>query len=167
MQHDDEELELLTQLAREIPVNDGEVDRMVRRLRADGLLHRRPAMWRRAALAAAALLIFALGTALGSYLTRRGSLEDMLARRDLTVSDRILLLQRAGSAYVSAAQGYADATTRADSTAVEVASQVLVGAANAVARHNLDAGMASRLAAALQGRSVIPASAARKPVIWF
>ena len=64
------------------------------------------------------------------------------------------------------AQGYADATTRADSTAVEVASQVLVGAANAVARHNLDAGMAARLAAALRQPTVIPA-AQRKPLIWF
>ena len=61
----------------------------------------------------------------------------------------MLLLQRAGSAYVRAAQGYADATTRIDSTAVEVASQVLVGAAHAVARNNLDAGMAARLAEVL------------------
>src|SRR5262245_9637644 len=160
MQHDDEDVDVFAGLPRELPVNDGEVDQMVRRLRSDGLLRPKSYIWRNATLAAAAVILFALGTAFGSYLTRRGSLEDMLKRRDLALSDRILLLQRAGSAYVSAAQGYADATAHIDSSAVEVASKVLVGAANAVARSNLDAGMAARLAAALQP---LP----RKPVIWF
>jgi hypothetical protein len=160
MRHDDEDLGLFAELPREILVDDGEVDHMVRRLRSDGLLQRKSRIWRNATLAAAAVMLFAIGVALGSYLTRRGSLEDMLARRDLDVSDRILLLQRAGSAYVSAAQGYADATSHIDSSAVEVASQVLIGAAHAVARSNLDAGMAARLAAALQPPP-------RKPVIWF
>lgn len=160
MRHDDEDLGPFAQLAREIPLDDGEVDRMVRHLRADGLLRSKSRAWQRAALAAAAVLVFALGVALGSFITRRGSLEDMLARRDLDASDRILLLQRAGSAYVSAAQGYADAASHIDSSAVEVASRVLVGAAHAVARSNLDAGMAARLAAALQPPP-------RKPVIWF
>jgi len=160
MPHDDEDLGVFAGLPREIPVDSEEVDRMVRRLRSDGLLRRKSRVWRNATLAAAAVILFALGAALGSYLTRRGSLEDMLTRRDLAVSERILLLQRAGSAYVSAAQGYADATAHVDSSAVEVASQVLIGAAHAVARSNLDAGMAARLAAALQP---LP----RKPVIWF
>ena len=160
MQHDDEDLVLFAELPREIPVDDGEVDRMIRRLRSVGLLRRKSRVWRYATLAAAAVILFALGAAFGSYVTRRGSLEDMLARRDLEVSDRILLLQRAGSAYVRAAQGYADATAHTDSSAVEVASQVLIGAAHAVARSNLDAGMAARLAAALQPPP-------RKPVIWF
>jgi hypothetical protein len=160
MQTDDEDFDLLAQFPREIPVDDLEVDQIVRRLRADGLLRNNLRVWRNATLAAAAVIIFALGTTLGSYLTRRGSLEDMLARRDLDVGDRILLLQRAGSAYVSAAQGYADATAHVDSSAVEVASKVLIGAAHAVARSNLDAGMAARLATALQPPP-------RKPVIWF
>lgn len=162
---EDEAIEALTELGREQPLRPGETDRMIAVLRREGLLRRRAAT-RWPLLAAAAVILFVLGAVAGSAYTRRGSLEDALARRDLTVSDRVLLLQRAGSAYVQAAQGYADATTRADSTAVEVASQVLVGAANAVARHNLDAGMAARLAEALQPR-VIPASSARKPLIWF
>ena len=160
MQHDDEDPGLFAELPREISVDDGEVDLMVRRLRSDGLLRGKSRIWRTAALAAAAVFIFAAGAALGSYVTRRGSLEDMLARRDLEASDRILLLQRAGSAYVTAAQGYADATAHTDSSAVEVASRVLVGGAHAVARSNLDAGMAARLAAALQPQP-------RKPIIWF
>jgi hypothetical protein len=163
---EDEALEAMTALRREQPLVPGETDRMVAVLRNEGLLRRSAAATRWPLLAAAAVIVFAAGAFAGSAYTKRGSLEDALARRDLTVSDRVLLLQRAGSAYVQAAQAYADATTRADSTAVEVASQVLVGAANAVARHNLDAGMAARLAAALQPR-IIPASAPRKPLIWF
>ena len=162
---EDEALEALSELRREQPLLPGETDRMVAALRSEGLLRRRSAT-RWPLLAAAAVIVFAAGAFAGSEYTRRGSLEDALARRDLTVTDRVLLLQRAGSAYVQAAQDYADATSRADSTAVEVASQVLVGAANAVARHNLDAGMAARLAEALQPR-IVPMSATRKPLIWF
>jgi hypothetical protein len=162
---EDETIEALAGLRREQPLAAGETDRMVAALRGEGLLRRRAAA-RWPLLAAAAVILFALGAFAGGAYTRRGSLEDALARRDLTVTDRVLLLQRAGSAYVQAAQGYADATTRADSTAVEVASQVLVGAANAVARHSLDAGMAARLSEALKQPSVVPA-AQRKPVIWF
>jgi hypothetical protein len=162
---EDEALDALIVLRREQPLVPGETDRMVAALRTEGFLRRR-AVTRWPLLAAAAVIVFALGAFAGSAYTRRGSLEDALARRRLTVTDRILLLQRAGSAYVQAAQAYADATTRSDSTAVEVASQVLVGAANAVARHNLDAGMAARLAEALQPR-VVPAAASRKPLIWF
>src|SRR3569623_2032129 len=76
---------------------------------------------------------------------RRSSLEDMLARKDLTTGERVLLLQRAGSAYVLAAQSYANATAHIDSSAVEVASQVLLGAAHAVARSSMDGGLSQRL----------------------
>ena len=91
----------------------------------------------------------------------------MLARRDLTPAERVLLLQRAGSAYVRAAQSYADATAKSDSNAVEVASRVLIGAAHAVARNSLDAGLSARLTSALQPGAVIAAPVARKPIIWF
>jgi hypothetical protein len=92
---------------------------------------------------------------------QRNSLEQQLARTDLTVSDRVLLLQRAGSAYVRAAQGYADATAHVDSTAVEVASRVLLGAAHAVARNGLDAGLSHGLT------TVLTPVVNRKPVTWF
>ena len=78
--------------------------------------------------AAAALVVFVLGAAAGVSYTRRNSLEELLARRDSPSPMRVLLLQRAGSAYVRAAQSYADATSKVDSNAVEVASRVLLGA---------------------------------------
>jgi hypothetical protein len=78
---------------------------------------------------------------------------------------RILLLQRAGSAYVRAAQAYADATAHVDSAAVEVATQVLIGAAHAVARSGLDAGLSQDLSSVLT--SAVAPIVNRKPVIWF
>jgi hypothetical protein len=160
---EDDVIESFASLPRELPLVAGETDAMVATLRRAGFFRR---AMRVPMLAAAAVIVFALGAFAGSTYTRRGSLEDALARRDLSVSERVLLLQRAGSAYVEAAQGYANATARADSTAVEVASRVLVGAANAVARHNLDAGLAARLSEALKQPMVIPV-AQRKPLIWF
>ena len=115
---DDDELRAFAQLPREAPLSDGEADRMVRRLRREGFFQTRFRARRVLFAAVAALLLFASGALVGGMVTRRGSLEDMLARTDLSVPDRILLLQRAGSAYVTAAQGYADATARVDSTAL-------------------------------------------------
>ena len=43
-------------------------------------------------------------------LLGRRPIAEMLARPDLTLSDRVLLLERAGSVYVRAARSYADAT---------------------------------------------------------
>jgi len=86
------------------------------------------------------------------------------------VPDRILLLQRAGSAYVTAAHAYADATAQTDSTAVEVARQVLVGAAHAVVRSQLDAGVASRLTSVLQapiGRNISRPAPNVPPIVWY
>jgi hypothetical protein len=103
---------------------------------------------------AAALLLFVsgglVGAAANARFTQRHTIESLLARADLTLDDRVLLLQRAGTAYVRAANGYAEATTLVDSTAIEVASQVLMGAAHAVARQSLDGGMTVQLAAMLQ-----------------
>jgi hypothetical protein len=76
-----------------------------------------------------------------------------------------LLLQRAGSAYVRSAHAYADATTIADSTAIEVAQQVLRGAAHALVRDQLDGGVATRLTTALQSPNN---QAMTKPtILWF
>ena len=116
---------------------------------------------------AAALLLFAAGVGVGTRSARRNSLEDMLSHSTLSVGDRVLLLQRAGSAYVRAAQSYADATANADSSAVEVASKVLMEAAHAVARNGLDGGLSARLATAFKPSAVIPVAASHKPVIWY
>jgi len=157
--------DLLDELPRSTAVTPGEFERVVDQLRREGFFRTRRRVPRWMLGAAAALVIFALGGLAGSVAgaryARKNSLEQMLARQDLTVPERILLLQRAGSAYVHAAQSYADATAHVDSTAVEVASRVLLGAAHAVARNGLDAGLSQGLS------TVLTPVVNRKPVIWF
>jgi hypothetical protein len=114
-------------------------------------------------LIAAGLALLLTGGMIGSYLTRRGSLEASLLRDDLTAREQVLLLQRAGSAYVQAANAYAAASARDDSTAIEVASRVLLGAAQAAANNGLDAGISAQLAARMQASRVRPA----QPLLWF
>jgi hypothetical protein len=171
IEYEAEEQRLFAALPREEPIGRGDADRAVQRLRREGLLVQPVQRWSWALGAVAAVLLLAAGLAAGivagERIAQRNSLEQMLARRDLTVAERVLLLQRAGSAYVHAAQGYADATARVDASAVEVASKVLMGAAHAVARNGLDAGLAARLTTALAPTAVTPVSAVRKPVIWY
>jgi hypothetical protein len=109
------------------------------------------------------------GAILGMRLTDQSSLEAQLTRDDLTWAEQILLLQRAGSAYVRAAHAYASATASADAAAIEVARQVLLGAAHAVARSDLDAGTAARLTSALQEPITRPAGRPPnvQPLIWY
>jgi hypothetical protein len=165
-EHDSDILGMLAELPRTAPLDAGETDRMVARLRDDGFFRARGRASRWAIQAAAAAAIFTVGAFAGSRYARRNSLEEMLSRQHLSVADRVLLLQRAGSAYVRAAQSYADATAHVDSSAVEVASRVLLGAAHAVARSGLDAGLSARLTTAMQP-AVAPETPSRKPVIWF
>ena len=162
MQHDDEfDDDLFAELPRTTALTPGQFERLADRLREEGLLQPTPRVPRWIGGIAAAIAIFALGTFAGVRYAERNSLEQQLARNDLTVSDRVLLLQRAGSAYVRAAQAYADATAHVDSTAVEVASRVLLGAAHAVARNGLDAGLSHGLT------TVLTPVVNRKPVTWF
>jgi hypothetical protein len=171
--HHDDDSELgddLVQLFAELPptatLDPGQADRLVAALRREGFFRRQHRVLRWVVGTAAAAAIFAVGAFAGSQYSRRNSLEEMLARTQLSVADRVLLLQRAGSAYVHAAQAYADATAHVDSNAVEVASRVLLGAAHAVARSSLDAGLSERLTGVLQPVAA-PALPLRKPVIWF
>lgn len=162
--HDDD-LNLLDELPRTALVAPGEYEGVVEQLRREGFFHPRGHVPRWAIGMAAAVLVFALGALAGGLAgaryARENSLEQMLSRSDLTVPERILVLQRAGSAYVHAAQSYADATAHVDSTAVEVASRVLIGAAHAVARNGLDAGLSQGLS------TVLTPVVNHKPVIWF
>lgn len=159
---------LFDALPREASGDPRGADRMIARLRHDGFFAlvipsgARNLLFRWPVGIAAALLLVALGALGGWSAERRGSLEEMLSRTDLTVADRVLLLQRAGSAYVTAAQSYANATARTDTVAIEVASRVLLGAAHAVARNHLDAGVAARLTNALQ-----PVAVPARPTVWF
>jgi hypothetical protein len=152
---------LFDALPRESDTDPHAADRLVVRLRHDGFFARRARRVNWPIGIAAAAVLMAMSAWGGWRAGRHGSLEEMLGRTDLTVAERVLLLQRAGSAYVSAAQSYASATARTDTTAIEVASRVLIGAAHAVARNHLDAGVAARLTNALQ-----PATPSR-PTIWF
>jgi hypothetical protein len=168
IEYDADEARLFAGLPREEPVDPVEFDRLVGRLRREAFFHAstRGSLRGMMGAAAAAVMMFALGVGVGTYNARRGSLEDMLARPKLSVGERVLVLQRAGSAYVRAAQSYADATANIDSSAVEVASKVLMGAAHAVARNNLDAGLSARLASALEPSTLRPA-VDKHPVIWY
>ncbi|MDQ6830010.1 MAG: hypothetical protein M3081_14230 [Gemmatimonadota bacterium] len=157
---------LFDALPRESVIAAGQEDDLVRALRAEGFLRRQRTTLRWPLQIAAAIVLLLVGALAGERIAGRQSLESEIARRDLSVADRVLLLQRAGSAYVQAANAYAAATAQTDSTAVEVASQVLLGAAHAVARHHLDGGLAPRLTAELQSPF---AARTRSPqrIVWY
>ena len=165
-QSDERLQQLFDELPRTSPPNPHEIEHLVSALRTEGFFRRRTA-WRShwlVQLAAAVVLVVA-GAAIGSRVATRNSLESQLDRTDLTVAERILLIQRAGSAYVRASNGYASAVETTDSSAMEVARRVLEGAAQAVARSNLDGGFSKDLTAALRPTTVPTAAAQR--VIWF
>jgi hypothetical protein len=138
-------------LKREAPLNPDAEGRLVSVLRQEGLLRPTVPRWvpmvMQLAAAVAFLLVGAWG---GATWARRSSLEAMLDQKDMAIGDRVLLMQRAGSAYIRAAQNYADAARGVDSSAVEVASRVLLGAAQAVAKNSLDAGLTPHLTSLLQ-----------------
>jgi hypothetical protein len=156
-EYDARERELFAALPREAPVDDLQEQRAVNALRAEGYFRRAPRRPRWILQSAAAVVLFAAGGALGVRVgadyAARNSIEAQIVREDLTLSERVLLLQRAGSAYVNAANGYADATAEVDSVAVEVARQILMGAATAVARRSMDGGVSSHLAVMFSGRT--------------
>jgi hypothetical protein len=166
---DADERRLFASLPREMSGGGRSEDELVSALRAEGFLRPRTGMRSRWYLAAAAVLLVAVAAGsgvVGARIATRSSLEATIARDDLSVADRILVLQRAGSAYVQAAHAYADATAKTDSTAVEVAEQVLRGAAHAVARSDLDGGVAQRITSVLQ-TPVRRTASQTAPVIWF
>jgi hypothetical protein len=162
----DQERQLLQRLPRESALDPALEEHIVGTLRREGLLRGASSWTLRVARLAAAMTLLIGAAASGYYAGHRNSLEAMLDRDRMSISDRILLLQRAGSAYVRAAQEYAAATATIDSTAIEVASQVLVGAAQAVARTDLDGGLTPRLMSALRGPNTPPATDTRQ-VIWY
>jgi len=143
-------------LPRESAIEPVAEERLVDALRHEGYFRRRTSQGRWAWQMAAAIALLAGGAFGGMRYAERHSLERMLTSKDLPLSDRVLLLQRAGSAYIQAANGYADATVRIDSSAVEVASQVLLGAASAVARRKMDGGMSASLAALMHQGNTTP-----------
>lgn len=142
------ERDLFARLPRHAP--SGDAGAVLAALRAERHVTLRP-RWMSASLRiAAAFALLAVGAIGGSQFERRRALEGLLARDDLPMAERVLLLQRAGSAYVRAAHNYAAATAQSDSTAVEVASQVLRGAASALQKTSLSTPLSSGLVSVLQ-----------------
>ncbi|MEO8623834.1 MAG: hypothetical protein ABI625_22325, partial [bacterium] len=85
--YDGETRELFDQLPREIAAEPGELARTTHALRREGFFHARPSPWRWPLAAAAGLVLFVGGVAIGNRVGQRGSLEAMLSRRDLSVAD--------------------------------------------------------------------------------
>jgi hypothetical protein len=146
----DREQELFAALPRLMPGDADQEERVVDALKAEGYFRRGRSNGRLVLQIAAGLVLFIIGGLVGVRYGERNSLEARLAHNDLPLRERVLLLQRAGSAYVTAANAYADATTQLDPNAVEIAQQILLSAAQAVARRNLDGGLTNRLQAAMQ-----------------
>lgn len=163
-----DERQLFNALPRASAANAAVEERIVAQLRDEGLLRTRARRFRAPIFMAiaAGLIVGAWmgGARYGASAVRAASIEGQLERTDLSSADRILLMQRAGSAYVAAANGYAASVKRTDSTAVEVSSQVLMGAARAVARTGLDGTLEPRLASVLGD---LKSRAANHSVIWY
>src|SRR5689334_18374276 len=100
-----DERRLFDALPRESePPRDME-DRLVTRLRHQGVFRRR---WRpHAVLAAVAAAALVIGVIVGSEMTGRRSLESQLTRGRLTPDDARALLDRARAAYERAGERYA------------------------------------------------------------
>lgn len=175
MSHDltPREQELFAALPREMPLEPTSEHGLFSVLRSEGYFdrHHQRAPLRRIAAAIALVLGGSLaGFLVGERVGQRASVEAQLARDNLTSAERVLLLQRAGSAYVNAAHAYADAAATTDSAAVEVARQVLLGAAHALVRSDLDAGVAATLTSVLRTPVTKPTAPARPnvpSVIWY
>lgn len=111
MREDDytaEERQAFEALPRESAPDPRDEERIVARLRAEGLIRHR---WTHAMrLAVAALVILACGIAIGSTFTQAGSLEAELARKDLAAHEAAALLERARALYATARERYVAAT---------------------------------------------------------
>jgi hypothetical protein len=167
IEYTERERRLLGLLPRESALDSAVEDQLVDVLRSEGFFRARHRFTRMAIQVAAAICLLLIGGWAGGQLAMRGTLEASLQQRDLSATDRILLLQRAGSFYVRAANAYAEATAQTDSTAIEVASQVLIGAAQAVARSDLDGGLSPQLTAVLQRAAQSRTAPSPQPVLWF
>jgi hypothetical protein len=165
--YDEEERKLFRLLPRESELVPGTEDRLLSALREEGFFRPRPRYARGLLHIAAAIALLLIGGVVGGRIALRGTLEASLNQPRLSAGERVLLLQRAGSMYVRAANAYAEATAQTDSTAIEVASQVLIGAAQAVARSDLDGGLSPQLTAVLQKATQVRTANSSQPILWF
>ena len=164
-----EERRLFAALPKTKDVDPRLENAVVTALQREGLL--RSSGGRRSAfafVALAATLVLAAwlgGVRWGAQSARADSIEGLLARADLSASERVLLMQRAGSAYVAATNQYVASVDQVDAVAAEVSSRTLLGAAQAVARARVNGPLATRIAA-IMGDARGEAGQA-KPVIWY
>src|SRR5262245_34259697 len=176
-----EERAAMEALPRERAPDRALEERIVRTLRAQGLLER-PAVLRLAlpfvgwlAAAAASVMIFAGGFALGSWLESRHTTQVVLDMHQRDAAEAAAMVQRTGSAYVSALSTLASFAEKARPQELapgrEAAVNALHAAANQMVRLVLEEPVAVNI---LQGMArasrsdslEAPASEPRR-VVWF
>jgi hypothetical protein len=141
--HDDEltpeERAAMEALPRERPPDRALEERVVRALRAQGLLERPatrrltlpPVGW--LAAAAASVMIFAGGFALGAWLESRHTTQVVLDMHQRDAAEAAALVQRTGSAYVSALSTLATFAEKARPQEMGPAREAAVNALHAAA----------------------------------
>jgi hypothetical protein len=184
--HDDEltqqEREALESLPREREPEAALEERVVRALRAQGLL-RRPAVLRIApvprswiaAAAAASVVLFAGGFALGSWLEARHTTKVVLDMHQRDAAQAAALVQRTGSAYVSALAALASYAERARPQEMAPAREAAVSAMHAAANQMvrlvpeepIAVNILQGMARAAHADTVGTAAAEPRRVMWF
>jgi hypothetical protein len=183
--HDDEltpeERAAMESLPRERPPDRALEERIVRALRAQGLLER-PAPLRLSippigwfAAAAASVMLFAGGFALGSWLEARHTTRVVLDMHQRDAALAAALGQRTGSAYVSALAALAsvaqDKQPQELAPAREAAVNALYAAANQMVRlvpeEPVAVDILQGMARAARGDSLDAATGEPRRVVWF
>lgn len=185
--HDDEltpeERAAIESLPRERPPDRALEERVVLALRAQGLLQPPAAIrlapsplgWLVAAAAAASVVLFAGGFALGSWIESRHTTRVVLDMHQRDAAAAAALVQRTGSAYVSALSALASIAESARPQELAPGREAAVNALHAVANQmvrlvpedpvavNILQGMSR----ASRGDSLEVASAEPRRVVWF
>jgi hypothetical protein len=176
-----EERAALDALPRERAPDRALEERVVRALRAQGLLER-PAVLRIAlppmgwlAAAAASVMIFAGGFALGAWLESRHTTQVVLDMHQRDAAEAAAMVQRTGSAYVSALStlvSFADKSRPQEmGPAREAAVNALHAAANQMVRlvpeDPLAVNILQGMARASRADSVEAGAASPRRVVWF
>ena len=183
--HDDdltpEERAAMESLPRERPPDRALEERVVRALRAQGLLER-PATIRFSippmgwlAAAAASVMLFAGGFALGSWLEARHTTRVVLDMHQRDAAQAAALVQKTGSAYVSALAALAsvarDKHPQELAPAREAAVNALYAAASQMVRlvpeEPVAVDILQGMARAARGDSLETAAEEPRRVVWF
>ena len=183
--HDDEltpeERAAIEALPRERPTDRTLEERIVRALRAQGLLER-PAPVRLAlpptgwlAAVAASVVLFAGGFALGAWIESRHTTQVVLDMHQRDAAEAAAMVQRTGSAYVSALSTLASFAEKARpqdlGPAREAAVNALHAAANQMVRlvpeEPVAVNILQGMAEASRNDSLGAAAAEPRRVVWF